>query len=71
MSGCGHDNCFTCPYADCISDKEPQKRKAGRKKKDPEERKRRQNIAHKKYYEANRERIKKYNHDYYMKRKSK
>lgn len=71
MSGCEHDDCFTCPYPDCISDKEPQKRKAGRKKKDPEERKRRQRIAHKKYCEANREKIKQYNHDYYMKRKSK
>lgn len=37
---CEHDNCFTCPYPDCISDTEPMasgKGKPGRKKMNPEE----------------------------------
>lgn len=68
---CTHDDCFTCPYDDCISDKEPVKRKAGRKRLDPWEKKRRQRVAQKNYHEANREKIQKYRREYYQKHKSK
>lgn len=54
---CTHDNCFTCPYSDCISDVEvePDRKKRGRKKLPLEEKKKR--IAAR-------------NHDYYMKHRA-
>lgn len=33
---CTHEDCFTCPYDDCISDKSPVSKKRGRKKLPPE-----------------------------------
>lgn len=33
---CLHDDCFSCPYPDCISKDEPKKKKPGRKKLPPE-----------------------------------
>jgi len=48
---CGCDNCFECPYADCILDELEEKAKADKKK-----------LANKKrhaiWYQANRERVK-------------
>lgn len=38
---CEHNDCFTCPYSDCISDMEPQRKKPGRKPLPLEERQRR------------------------------
>ena len=60
---CEHDNCLTCPYPDCISDKGPfqqPKKKPGRKKLDPEERRK-----NKKRYQQE------YNHNYYKKHRQK
>lgn len=52
---CLHDDCFTCPYPDCISKTEPKKRKCGRKKFPPEERMKRRRLRNKVYYEKHRE----------------
>jgi len=52
---CEHDNCFTCPYPDCISKTEPKKRKKGRKKLPPEERQKRRRLRNKIYYAKHRE----------------
>lgn len=40
---CTHNNCFTCPYKDCISNVEvdPKRKKPGRKRLTPEEREQR------------------------------
>lgn len=40
---CTHNNCYTCPYEDCISDVEvePERKKRGRKKLTVEEREQR------------------------------
>ena len=37
---CTHNDCFTCPYEDCISSKDPGKKRPGRKRLPPEVRKR-------------------------------
>ena len=54
---CTHNDCFTCPYEDCISDVEvePDRKKRGRKKLPPEERLRRKHLRHQKYYETHKE----------------
>ena len=52
---CEHDNCLTCPYPDCISDVGPINRvrkKPGRKRMDPEEKKRRAKIYQAEYYKS-------------------
>ena len=40
MTTCNHDNCYTCPYPDCISnvEVEPERKKPGRKKLTPAQR---------------------------------
>lgn len=40
---CAHNNCFTCPYKDCISNVEvdPERKKPGRKRLTPEQREQR------------------------------
>ena len=69
---CNHNDCFTCPYSDCISNYEPAntpKKKCGRKRLPPEvirehriQYQRKYNAAHKAehaaYYKANAEKIK-------------
>lgn len=49
---CEHDDCYTCPYKDCISDVEvePERKKRGRKKLPPEEKARRRSIQNHLYY---------------------
>lgn len=69
-NNCLHDDCFTCPYPDCISSKEPKKHKPGRKRLAPEEQKRRRREAQKKYSEANREAINRKHRAYYHSRKN-
>lgn len=61
---CGHDNCFTCPYKDCISDVEvePERKKRGRKPLPLEEKKKRVAARNKKYYKRNSDRW----HESYM-----
>lgn len=43
---CTHNDCFTCPYGDCISkvEVEPERKKRGRKKLSKEERLRRKRL---------------------------
>ncbi len=49
---CEHNDCFTCPYKDCISsvEVEPERKKRGRKKLPPEERQRRRRARSLEYY---------------------
>ena len=54
---CEHNDCFTCPYPDCISQEDPEERarKRGRKPLSPEERKRRRqsyNLAYRTKHKA-------------------
>jgi hypothetical protein len=55
MNRCMHNDCFTCPYKDCISNKEPEgypfaevKR---RKKLTPEEKRLKNNLRQRLYYQ--------------------
>lgn len=53
---CNHNDCFTCPYEDCISkvEVEPERKKRGRKKLPPEEKAKHRQAYNKKYYEKTR-----------------
>ena len=65
---CEHDNCLTCPYPDCISEKGPvnkTKKKPGRKKIDPEVKRQNANRWQKDYYQQTKEERLKYCHKYY------
>ena len=66
---CTHDDCFTCPYRDCISNREPVKRKKGRKRLPPEEKKRHRREQQRKYLDKHREQINERQREYYQKRK--
>ncbi len=80
MQNCGHDDCFTCPYKDCIIKETDIRldeidnyeikipRKCGRKPLDPEERRRRRNEYSKRYYEQHKEACKKRMREYARKR---
>lgn len=61
---CTHDNCYTCPYSDCISDVEvePERKKRGRKRLPPEEKARRKSIARHERYLRERDKC----HEQYM-----
>lgn len=61
---CEHNDCFTCPYPDCIKNSEPIKRKCGRKALSPEEKKRRKKI----YNATYRKKHKAEEHEKYLKR---
>lgn len=66
---CEHDNCLTCPYPDCISEKGPAdrvKKKPGRKKMDPEEKRQNKKRWMQEYYIANKERFHKRSQQYYQ-----
>ena len=67
---CQHDNCFTCPYPDCISGDGPVKKKKGkpgRKKLPPEVLKQnRQRYSHD-YYRDKKEQCAASSHEYYLK----
>lgn len=55
---CEHDNCLTCPYPDCISEKGPintPRKKPGRKKIDPEVKKQNARRYQRQYYEEHTE----------------
>lgn len=54
MKICEHTDCFTCPYGECISNKEPVKKKPGRKKIPLEEKRRHRNAYDAKYREEHR-----------------
>lgn len=61
---CGHDDCFTCPFADCIVDgskiitKHRSDTPKDRRKYDRE------------YYNKHKEEIRKRQHEYYLRRKN-
>lgn len=64
---CTHDNCYTCPYEDCISDVEvePERKRPGRKRltlKQQEQRKAAEKIARHERYLRERDKC----HELYM-----
>lgn len=66
---CTHNNCFTCPYKDCISNVEidPERKKPGRKRLTPEQREQRkaaEKIARHERWLRERDKC----HELYMKR---
>jgi hypothetical protein len=67
---CRHDDCFTCPYEDCICDKVRKGDKKSRTKLSPEELKRHKKENNKKYYNKNRARISEWKRDYYKRKKA-
>ena len=67
---CTHNDCFTCPYPDCISDKDPVKKKRGRKRLPPEVKKRHRREQQKKYLDKHRKQINERQREYYKQRKS-
>lgn len=68
---CSHDDCFTCPYPDCICDKAKKGDKKIRRSLTPEEKLRHKKEINKKYYTKNRARISEWKRDYYKKKKAK
>ena len=52
LNRCMHDNCFTCPYRDCISNREPPGSPFGRTERiklSPEEKRQRKRERQRKY----------------------
>lgn len=67
---CEHNDCFTCPYPECIGEKAPgKKKKPGRKKMDPEEVKKHRLAYQRKYYQEHKEKYKEYMISYYYEHK--
>ena len=52
---CTHEDCFSCPYPDCVVNDEKERKappkKRGRKPMDPEEKRKKRSAYGKKYYE--------------------
>lgn len=75
LNGCIHDDCFTCPYKDCISAKGPQKAKLPTQRKinelGKEDKKVRHRQACKKYYDTHPDKVRESKRAYYQKRKKK
>lgn len=71
---CEHDDCYTCPYSDCIVTDEKemhrQKKKRGRKPMDPEEKRKKKRAYCKEYYKEHREHLKDYMNNYYREHKA-
>lgn len=61
---CTHDDCFTCPYADCISQYGNTQSKRGRKPLSAEEKAKRRKAYNKTYNKKHREQ----NHERYMRK---
>ncbi len=62
---CLHDDCFTCPYVDCVSEKGPRKKKSI-----PVAAKRQHKVEYdKKYYQAHKEQKRAYAKKRYEERK--
>lgn len=76
MHKCGHDDCFSCPFKDCIVNGVEANEfievtgKRGRPKLDPEEKKRRKREFQKKYYKEHREEIMKKMKERYREKKA-
>lgn len=71
MTRCRHDDCFTCPYPDCIYEKAKKGDKKSREKLSPDELKRHKKEANAKYYNKNRARISEWKREYYKQKKVK
>jgi len=61
---CGHSDCFTCPFPDCIGEPSAPKSKSGRKPLSPEERAERRRLYCREYYKNNPDKF----HERYMKK---
>jgi hypothetical protein len=63
---CTHDDCFTCPFEDCISnvEVEPERKKKGRKPLSAEEKAKRRKAYNQTYNKKHREQ----NHERYMRK---
>lgn len=66
---CTHNDCFSCPYQDCISDVAPKGSSGKRKKLTPSEAKINRQKTNKKYYAKNHPRISQLHREYYRKKK--
>jgi hypothetical protein len=69
MNVCNHNDCFTCPYPDCICDAVSKNTTKKRQKLSPEEAKIRKARANKKYYDKNAARISQLHRENYKARK--
>lgn len=71
---CEHDDCYTCPYADCIASQESevhkQKKKRGRKPMDPELKKKKRQAYCRQYYAEHKEAMNAYMNNYYREHKA-
>lgn len=64
---CTHEDCITCPYPDCISSSGPVnrvKKKPGRKRLSPEEKRARRKARDHRYYEKHKEKFSAYYKEY-------
>lgn len=68
---CEHNDCFTCPYPDCIRNKTKKGDKKLKRNLTPEEQKRHKREINKKYYIKNRAQISEWKREYYKKKKQK
>ena len=66
---CTHNDCFSCPYDDCISDVAPKGSGGKRKKLSPQEVKMHRQETNKKYYSKNQTKYSQIHREYYRKRK--
>jgi len=69
MSRCTHNDCFTCPYKDCISETGPKGTGQRRKKLSSEEVRKHKAETNKRYYYKNREKISALHRKYYQEKK--
>ena len=71
---CEHDDCYTCPYPDCIASQESevhkQKKKRGRKPMDPELKKKKRRAYCRQYYAEHKEAMNAYMNNYYREHKA-
>ena len=65
---CSHNDCFTCPYPDCIADGKDLVE--GRKKLSPQELVERRKATQKRWYEKHKKERKEYYHKRYLKKKA-
>lgn len=63
---CEHDDCYTCPYPDCISKKEPEKKKPGRKRIDPALKRQHKLEYQRRYNKEHKEKINEFMKKYYQ-----
>lgn len=66
MNKCNHDDCFTCPYPDCIGERKAAPNKRGRKPISAEEKAKRKSAYAKQYYQEHKEQISKQRAAYYQ-----